>query len=115
MSCKWTNESACRRVRVSNQFNCVVMFDGATPPVLDNVDIDDLPMATSDSDLLDQFRDRRMEDSIQRLIVKHTFEADNLENLKGMIAKFEAAIQARDAKVAAAHAALELGWKRWII
>jgi hypothetical protein len=58
------------------------------------------------SGLLDPFRDRGMEDSIQRSIVKKTFEADNLEKLNCLIAKFKADIQAHDAKVAAAQAAL---------
>jgi hypothetical protein len=76
MFCKWPND---KRVQVSNLLNCVVMFDGDTPPVLD---IDDLAIAASD--LLDQFRKRGMDDVIQRSIVKRTFEADNLEKLKGL-------------------------------
>jgi hypothetical protein len=101
MSCKWPNEPACKRVRLSNLLNGVIIFDGTTPPV---VDIDDLVMATID--LLDQYRKRGMDDSVERSIVKQTFEADNIEKLKGLIAKFEAAIQAHDAEVAAARAAL---------
>jgi hypothetical protein len=63
------------------------MLEGEMPLL----DIDDLAMAASD--LLDQFRDRGMNDPIQRT--------------EGLIAKFKAAIQAHDAKVAAAQAALE--------
>jgi hypothetical protein len=88
-------------VRVSNLLNWVIMFDGDTPPVLA---IDDLAMATSD--LLDQFRKRGMSNSIQRTIVNRTLEANNPEKLKGLVAKFEAAIQAHDTEVSAAHAAL---------
>jgi hypothetical protein len=58
------------------------------------------------SDLLDPFRDRGMNVAIQRTIVNRTLEANNLEKLKGLIAKFEPAIQAHDAKVAAAQATL---------
>jgi hypothetical protein len=78
------------------------MFDWATPPV---DDIDDLAMAATD--LLNQYRKKGMDDQVQRSIVKKTFEADNLEKLEGLIAKFEAAIQVHDANLAAAHAALE--------
>jgi hypothetical protein len=59
------------------------------------------------SDLLDQFRKRGMDDVIQRSIDKRTLEAVKLEKIKGLIAKFEAAIQAHDAEVAAATSALE--------
>jgi hypothetical protein len=90
------------RVRVSNRLNCVIMFDGAMTPV---DDIDDLAMAATD--LLNQYRKKGMDDSVQRSIVTKTVEADNLEKLEGLIAKFKAAIQVHDAEVAAAHAALE--------
>ncbi len=78
------------------------MFGGATPPV---DDIDDLAMAATY--LLDQFRKRGMDDSVQRSSAKKTFETDIMEKLKGLIAKFEVAIQAHDAEVAATNAALE--------
>jgi hypothetical protein len=42
---------------------------------------------------LDQFSKRGMDDAIQRLVVKKTFEAENLEKLRGLVAKFETAIQ----------------------
>ena len=60
------------------------------------------------SGLLDQYLKRGMDDVIQRSIVKKTFEADIREKLKleGLVVKFEAAIQAHDAEVAAAQAAL---------
>jgi hypothetical protein len=51
--------------------------------------------------------DRGMNDAIQRTVINRTLEANNLEKLKGLIAIFEAAIQAHDAKVAAAQATLE--------
>jgi lysyl-tRNA synthetase class II len=76
------------------------MFDGATS----YLDIDDLAMAASD--LLDQFRKRGMDDAIQRSVVKKTFKEENLEKLRELVAKFEAAIQDHDAEVAAAQAAL---------
>jgi hypothetical protein len=50
---------------------------------------------------------RGMNDAIQRTVINRTLEINRLEKLKGLIAKFEAAIQAHDAKVAAAQAALE--------
>ncbi len=79
------------------------MLDGVTPPV---VDIDDLAMAATD--LLDLFRERGMDDSVQRKLVGRALDSESVEKLKGLIAKFEAAIQAHDAKVAAAQAALEV-------
>jgi hypothetical protein len=84
------------------------MFDGDTRAV---IDIDDLAMAASD--LLDQFRKSfaRVARATQRTIVNRTLESNNLESsnsLKGLVAKFEAAIQAHDAEVAAAHVALEV-------
>ncbi len=78
------------------------MLDG---PTLPDLDIDDLAMAATD--LLDQFRDRGMDDSVQRKLVGRALDAESVEKLKGLIAKFEAAIQAHEAKVAAAQAALE--------
>ncbi len=59
MSCKWPNEPAYKRVRVSDLLNCTIMLDGATSPV---VDIDVLAMAASD--LLDQVCKRGMNDVI---------------------------------------------------
>jgi hypothetical protein len=102
MSCKWPNEHAYQRVRVSSLLNCVLMLDGYTPPI---VDIDDLAMEATD--LLDQFRKRGMEDSVQRKLVGKALDLESVEKLKGLIAKFETAIQAHNAEVAAAHAALE--------
>jgi hypothetical protein len=64
------------------------MLDGYTPPI---VDIDDLAMAATD--LLDQFRKRGMDDSVQRKLVGKALDLESVENLKGLIAKFEAAIQ----------------------
>ncbi len=55
MSCTWPDEAACKRVRVSNLLTSTVMLD---------VDIDDL--ALSASDLLDQFRERGLPDTIHR-------------------------------------------------
>jgi hypothetical protein len=77
------------------------MLDGATlfP------DIDDLAMTASD--LLDHFRKRGMGDLVQRTVVNRTLEANNLEKLKGLIAKFEATIQDQHAEVAAARLVLE--------
>ncbi len=62
MSCKWPYVPACKRVRISNLLTSTVMFDGDM--LLDNVDIDDL--ALSASNLLDQFRKRGMDYTIQR-------------------------------------------------
>jgi hypothetical protein len=53
--------------------------------------------------LLDQFRDRGMPDTIQRKILEKTFDA---EKLKDLVQNFKAAIQAHDAKVAAAQVAV---------
>jgi hypothetical protein len=94
---KWPNEA---RVQVSNLLNCTIMYDGE----MRFLDIDDLVMAACA--LLDQFRERGMHDAVQRRVVEKTFEANNLEKLKDLVANFKAAIQAHDAKVAAAHAAL---------
>jgi hypothetical protein len=80
------------------------MLDGEMP-FLD--DINDLVLEASD--LLDQFRDRGMHDTIQRRVqvVDKTDDAHNLEKLKDLVAKFKAAIHSHDAKVAAAQAALD--------
>jgi hypothetical protein len=84
------DEPACKRVRISNLLTCTVI-DGAM--LLDNVDIDDLAMSASD--LLDQFRKRGMPDTIHRKILDKTYDANNLEKLNGLVAKFEAAIRRR--------------------
>jgi hypothetical protein len=47
------------------------MLDGDTPLVLD---VDDLAMASTDR--LDQFRDRGMEDSVQRKLVGRTLDTN---------------------------------------
>ncbi len=78
------------------------MFNGAM--LLDNVDIDDLAMSASD--LLDQFRKRGMPNIIRRKVLEKTYDAINLEKLKGLVQKFEAAIQDHDAEVVAAQTAL---------
>ncbi len=98
MSCKWPNEPACKRVRVSNLLNCTILLDGATP----FYDIDDLAMEASD--LLDEFRDKGLNDLVQRTVVNRALEA---------------AIQAHDAKVAAAQVAWKSGifllvWSVWM-
>ena len=67
-------------------------------------DVDDLAMLAHD--LLDQFGDRGMNDTIPRMVLKNTYDAKNLEKLRDLVAKFKAAIEAHDAKVAAAQAAL---------
>jgi hypothetical protein len=38
-----------------------------------------------------------MDDTIQRKILNNTYDAKNLEKLKGLVEKFEAAIQIHDA------------------
>ena len=79
------------------------MLDGAMPLVFD---VDDLAMAATD--LLDQFRDRGIEDSVQRKLVgliRIMWKGSTPVN--GLIAKFGAAIKAHDAKVADAQKALE--------
>ena len=68
------------------------------------LDVDDCAMLAHD--LLDQFGDRGMNDTIPRMVLKSTYEAKNLEKLRDLVAKFKAAIEAHDAKVAAAQAAL---------
>jgi hypothetical protein len=78
------------------------MLDGDM--YLDNVDIDDLAMSASD--LLDQYRKRGMPYTIHRMVLEKSYATNNLEKLKGLVAKFEAAIQDHDAEVAAAHTAL---------
>jgi hypothetical protein len=45
-------------------------------------------------------------DAIQRRVVERTLEANNLKKLKDLVANFKAVIQAHDAKVADAQAAL---------
>jgi hypothetical protein len=88
------------RVQVSNLLNCAIMCDVE----LSFYDVDDLAMLAHD--LLDQFGDRGMNDTIPRMVLKNTYEANNLEKLRDLVAKFKAAIEAHDAKVAAAQAAL---------
>ncbi len=69
----------------------------------DDVDVEELAMSASA--LLNQYRKRGINDDIERRVLNNTHEARNLERLKGLVAKFEAAIQARDAMVTAAHTA----------
>jgi hypothetical protein len=88
------------RVQVSNLLNCAIMCDVQ----ISFYDVDDLAMLAND--LLDQFGDRGMNDTIPRMYLKNTYEARNLEKLRDLVAKFKAAIEAHDAKVAAAQAAL---------
>jgi hypothetical protein len=47
-----------------------------------------------------------MNDTIYRKVLNNAYEAKTREKLKGLVAKFEAAIQAHDAEVEAAHTAL---------
>ena len=81
------------RVQVSNLLNCAIMCDVD----FSFYDADELALLASD--LLDQFRKRGMPDSVQH-------QTNNLEKLKGLVARFDAAIQTHDAEVAAAQAAL---------
>ncbi len=98
MSCKGPDVPACKRVRISNLLSYTVMFDGDM--LLYNDIFDDL--AWSASELLNQFRKRGMDDTIQRKILNSTHDAKNPERLKGLVEKFDAAIQTHDAEVAAA-------------
>ncbi len=97
MSSKWPNEA---RVQVSNLLNCTIMCDGETA----FYDVDDLAMTACA--LLDQFRKRGMPDTIHKRVLDTAHQTNNLEKLKGLVARFEAAIQIHDAEVAAAQAAL---------
>jgi hypothetical protein len=97
MSSKWPNEA---RVQVSNLLNCVIMCDVD----LSFYDVNDLAMMASD--FLDQFRKGGMPDSIHRRVLDTAHQTNNLEKLKGLVTRFEAAIQAHDAEVAAAQVAL---------
>ncbi len=97
MSSKQPSEA---RVQVSNLLNCTIMCDVN----VSFFDADDLAMLASD--LLDQFRKRGMPDSIFRRFLDTAHETNNLEKLKGLVARFEAAIKTHDAEVAAAQAAL---------
>ncbi len=99
MSCKWPDEPACKRVRISNLLTSTVMLDEAML-----LDIDELVMSASE--LLDQYQKRGKNNTIYRRVFEKTCEANDLEKLKGLVAKFEAAIQDHDAEVAAAHTAL---------
>ena len=63
------------------------MSDGATLP---DLDIDDLAMAARH--LLEQFRKRGLDDVIQRKLVGSALDAENVEKLNSLIAKFEAAM-----------------------
>jgi hypothetical protein len=99
MSSKQPSEA---RVQVSNLLNCAIMCDVD----FSFYDVDDLAMLAHWHDLLDQFGDRGMNDTIPRMVLKNTYDAKNLEKLRDLVAKFKAAIEAHDAKVAAAQAAL---------
>jgi hypothetical protein len=46
----------------------------------------------SASELLDQYRKGGINDTIYRKVLNNTYEANNLEKLKGLVVKFEAAI-----------------------
>ncbi len=52
MSCKWPEEPACKRVRISNLLTCTVMSDGDM--YLEDVDINELTMSASE-ELLNQY------------------------------------------------------------
>ncbi len=93
MSSKWPNEA---RVQVSNLLNCVIMCDGE----FSFYDVDDLALTACA--LLDQFRDKGMDDTIHRKVLNNTYDAKNLEKLKVLVKNFKAAIETHDAKVAAA-------------
>ena len=97
MSSKQPSEA---RVQVSNLLNCAIMCDFD----ISFLDVDELAMLASD--LLDKFRKRGMPDEIQRKVLAKTYDVNDLEKLRGLVAKFKAAIEAHDAKVAAAQAAL---------
>ena len=88
------------RVQVSNLLNCAIMCDVE----FSFYDVDDLALLASD--LLDQFRDRGMNETIQRRVLDTAHQTNNLEKLRGLVAKFKASIEAHDAKVAKAQAAL---------
>ena len=88
------------RVQVSNLLNCAIMCDVD----FSFYDADELALLASD--LLDQFRDRGMDDSVQRKLVGRALDAESVEKLRDLVAKFKAAIEAHDAKVAKAQAAL---------
>ena len=68
------------RVQVSNLLNCAIMCDVD----FSLYDVDDLAMLASD--LLDQFRDRGMPDTIQRKVLNNTHDANNLEKLRDLVA-----------------------------
>ncbi len=67
-------------------------------------DVDDLAMMASDH--LDQFRKRGKPDSVHRTVLDTAHQTNNLEKLKSLVARFEAAIRIHDAEVAAVQAAL---------
>ena len=97
MSSKQPSEA---RVQVSNLLNCAIMCDFD----FSFYDADELALLACD--LLDKFRKRGMHDAIQRRVLNTAHETNNLEKLRGLVAKFKAAIKAHDAEVAAAQAAL---------
>jgi hypothetical protein len=68
------------------------------------LDIDDVAMMAAG--LLDQFRDRGMNDTLQRNVANRALDQNNLEKLRSLVAKFKADIRAHDAKVAEAQLAL---------
>ncbi len=70
MSSKWPSEA---RVQVSNLLNCAIMCDVD----FSFYDVDYLAMMASE--LLDQFRDRGMHDTIHRKVLSNTYDANNLE------------------------------------
>jgi hypothetical protein len=71
---------------------------------LEDIDMDEIAMSASA--LLNQYRKRGINDEIEIRVLNNAHESRNLEKLKGLLAKFDAAIQAHDAEVAAAHTAL---------
>ena len=102
MSSTWSrNESNdCKRVHVSNLLNSTTMMEQDTA----FLDIDDVAMMAAG--LLDQFRDRGMNDTLQRNVANRALDQNNLEKLRSLVAKFKADIRAHDAKVAEAQLAL---------
>ena len=99
-----TDLPACNRVHVSNLLNAYNKFND--PVMSGEPDLAIHALAMEASAILNQFRKRGMDDVIERTIVKRTLEADNLEELNGLVATFKAQLLAHDADVAVAHAAL---------
>ncbi len=102
MSNAWSEPACCKRQRISISSLTDTSYEGheAVPPR----SLDELTDAACDC--LEQYRERSMQDKLERTLVDKAVQQDNSSRLQALVARFEKAIQAHDARLAASTAAL---------